>query len=263
MTIGRSWEVQVAVRRGPGAGTAVGRADDARDDRNRDDRNRENRRRDAGHRDDRRDGAGSEPPAGTLELVFRDVTPDAARRMLIAAAQAFAARGFNATTTRDIARRARMSPAGVYVHYRSKEDLLFQVSRTGHELSLRIVREAVAGTSDPATAIRAVVGAFTRWHAELHAVARVVHYELASLRPDHLAEIIELRRKVENVIGSVISEGQRGGVFTVPDPAGATLAVLSLCVDVARWYRASGPRRPDELGALYADLVLRMLSHGR
>ena len=204
---------------------------------------------------------GAVPPSGALEFVFREVSPDAARRILIAAAQAFAARGFHATTTRDIAGRARMSPAGVYVHYRSKEALLFQISRTGHELSLRIVRDAVAGSAaDPAAAIRAVVAAFTRWHAELHAVARVVHYELAALRPDHLAEITELRRKVEETVGSVIADGQRRGVFTVTDVGAATVAVLSLCIDVARWYRASGRRRPDEIGAGNADLVLRMLS---
>lgn len=40
-----------------------------------------------------------------------------------AAADAFAAKGFHATTTRDIAGRAGLSPAGVYVHFASKEDL--------------------------------------------------------------------------------------------------------------------------------------------
>ncbi|WP_342215837.1 TetR family transcriptional regulator [Nocardia cyriacigeorgica] len=47
---------------------------------------------------------------------------DATRaRLLEAAAAAFADKGFNATTTRDIAAAAGMSPAAVYVHHRSKE----------------------------------------------------------------------------------------------------------------------------------------------
>jgi hypothetical protein len=28
---------------------------------------------------------------------------------------------------------------------------------------------------------------------------------------------------------------------------------------VARWFSLDGPRTPDEVGALYADLVLRMV----
>lgn len=41
---------------------------------------------------------------------------------------------------------------------------------------------------------------------------------------------------------------------------GTTLAVLSLCIDVARWFNTGGTRTPEEVGDLYADLVLRMVS---
>ena len=59
---------------------------------------------------------------------------DATRaRLLAAAAEAFADRGFHGTTTRDIAAAAGMSPAAVYVHYKSKEQLLHQLSRVGHQ----------------------------------------------------------------------------------------------------------------------------------
>lgn len=61
------------------------------------------------------------------------VQPVAAReRLLLAAVEAFAAKGFNATTTRDIANGAQMSSAAVYVHFRSKEELLFELSDAGH-----------------------------------------------------------------------------------------------------------------------------------
>ena len=48
-------------------------------------------------------------------------------RILDAATQAFAAKGFHGTTTRDISNLAGLSPAGVYVHYPSKEDLFFHL----------------------------------------------------------------------------------------------------------------------------------------
>ena len=40
---------------------------------------------------------------------------------------------------------------------------------------------------------------------------------------------------------------------------GTTLAVLSLCIDVARWFKVGGTRTPEEIGALHAGLVLRMV----
>ena len=57
---------------------------------------------------------------------------DARDRLLEAAVDSFAARGFHGTTTRDIAAAAGMSPAALYVHHRSKEDLLHLIARTGH-----------------------------------------------------------------------------------------------------------------------------------
>ncbi|NUT46685.1 MAG: TetR/AcrR family transcriptional regulator [Saccharothrix sp.] len=177
--------------------------------------------------------------------------------MLIAAAAAFSVRGYHATTTRDIAAQAGMSPAAVYIHYRSKEELLFQISRIGHATSLALL----TGVSDvdPAARLASAVRAFASWHAEFHTTARVVQYELSALTPEHLAEVVELRRRIEGSVRGMVEDGVAAGVFDVPDVRGATLAVLSLCIDVARWYQPGGKRAPAQIGELYADLVLRML----
>ncbi|MET1072349.1 MAG: TetR/AcrR family transcriptional regulator, partial [Umezawaea sp.] len=114
-----------------------------------------------------------------LDQSWHDVVPDAARRMLIAAAQAFADKGYHATTTRDIAARAGMSPAAVYIHYRSKEDLLFQISKIGHERSLEVL--TAVQDPDPVDRMARTVAAFARWHAEFRTTARVVQYELGAL----------------------------------------------------------------------------------
>lgn len=192
-----------------------------------------------------------------LDETWRSVTPDAARRMLIAAAHAFAGKGYHATTTRDIASLAGMSPAAVYIHYRSKEELLFNISLVGHETSLKLLR-SITG-ADPVERLHNAVKAFAGWHAEFHTTARVVQYELGALTPEHHAEVAELRRGIDQQMRSFIADGVAEGVFDVPDLRGATLAVLSLCIDVARWYQPGGKRTPDEIGALYADLVLRMV----
>lgn len=203
------------------------------------------------------------PPASSeaaqLERIWQHVTPPAARRMLIAAVQAFAERGFHATTTRDIAAQAGMSPAAVYIHYRSKQDLLFQISRIGHQRSLAVLAEATADATDPVDVVRRAVRAFARWHAEFHTTARVVQYELAALGPDHYAEIVALRRRSEEILRGVLEDGVDAAEFAVPDVRGTALAVVSLCIDVARWFSPGGRKTPDEIGQLYADLVLRMV----
>ncbi|MEU0647136.1 TetR/AcrR family transcriptional regulator [Streptomyces umbrinus] len=201
----------------------------------------------------------AEETAGAEMPPWAEVTPDAARRLLVAAVEAFAERGYHATTTRDIAGRAGMSPAALYIHYKTKEELLHRISRIGHERALEILRTAAQGEGSAAERLADAVSSFVRWHAGGRTTARVVQYELDSLGPDARAEIIALRRQVDAEVRGIIQDGVAAGDFDVPDVPGTTLAVLSLCIDVARWFNVNGTRTPDEVGTLYADLVLRMV----
>ncbi|MFF7332110.1 TetR/AcrR family transcriptional regulator [Streptomyces sp. NPDC090306] len=197
--------------------------------------------------------------AGGEVQPWAEVTPDAARRLLVAAVDAFAERGYHATTTRDIAGRAGMSPAALYIHYKTKEELLHRISRIGHDKALTILRTAAQREGTAAERLAEAVSSFVRWHAQQHTTARVVQYELDALGPGTRAEIVELRRRVDAEMRGIIEDGVAAGEFDVPDVPGTTLAVLSLCIDVARWFNARGTRTPDEVGTLYAGLVLRMV----
>lgn len=202
---------------------------------------------------------GAAEETGGEEQPWGEVSPDAARRLLVAAVEAFAERGYHATTTRDIAGRAGMSPAALYIHYKTKEELLHRISRIGHDKALAILRTAADGEGDAAARLAAAVRSFVGWHAAHHMTARVVQYELDALGDEHRTEIVALRRESDAAVRGIINDGVRTGEFDVPDVPGTTLAVLSLCIDVARWFDVAGRRTPDEVGALYADLVLRMV----
>ena len=185
---------------------------------------------------------------------------EATRAKLLAAARtAFAEKGFHATTTRDIATGAGMSPAAVYVHHRSKEELLYVLSRAGHEATLELVRSALATADDPTGQLRAVIRAFAVRHAETHTTARIVNYELSALAPEHFEQIRRLRREIDHEIRSLIRRGVDAGEFHTPDTGMAATALLSLGIDLARWYRPGGRWSPEDVGDFYADLAARML----
>jgi AcrR family transcriptional regulator len=196
---------------------------------------------------------------GGSPVAWAEVSPEAARRLLVAAVDAFAERGYHATTTRDIAGRAGMSPAALYIHYKTKEELLHRISRIGHDRALGILRRAESDGGTSAERLAQVVRAFVRWHAEQHTTARVVQYELDALGPEHRPEIVALRRQSDAVVRRILEDGVRDGEFDVADIPGTTLAVLSLCIDVARWFNEEGSRSPAEVGELYAGLALKMV----
>ena len=189
----------------------------------------------------------------------RRASGDSARRLMDAAVDAFADKGFHATSTRDIAARARMSPAGVYVHFASKQDLLFELCRRGHILALEVVTTARRSADTPPAQLVAIVSAFARWHAEQFRTARIVQYEFPHLTPEHRAEVMTLRKQIDAVVTDVLQAGVASDDFDVPDVAMTTLAVQSLTIDVARWYKPGIRRTPESIGTAYGNLALRLV----
>jgi AcrR family transcriptional regulator len=197
--------------------------------------------------------------AGSDDAMWAHVEPESSRRLLLAALDAFAAHGFARATTRQIAEIAGMSPAAVYLHYRSKIDLLLEITRVGHASVLDEVSRAIENVDDPAEALRLFVEAFAAWHARHHTLARIAQYEVAALPEDRTADIGAMRQRFRDIVASLLLEGERRGQFAVIDARSTGRAILSLGIDVSRWYRPGGDLTPADVGRLYGELVGRMV----
>lgn len=193
----------------------------------------------------------------------RDRAESTRARLMEAATAAFAENGFAGTTTRDIAAAAGMSPAALYVHHSSKEELLYLISLAGHRDTLRTVREAIASSDDPAEALHALVHDFALHHARGRRWARIVNYELGALAPEHLEEIRGLRRETEAEVRGLVERGVRAGAFRVEDPRMAAVMLLSLGIDIARWFRAGRRWAPEDVAHGYAAAALRIVGAAR
>jgi hypothetical protein len=64
---------------------------------------------------------------------------------------------------------------------------------------------------------------------------------------------------MESVMREAIRLGVVSGDFTVPDIGIANIAILSLGIDIARWYRPDGRLQPAELSANYAEYAANFL----
>jgi AcrR family transcriptional regulator len=196
--------------------------------------------------------------------LWAHIEPESSRLLLLSALDAFLARGYHAATTREIAERAGMSPAAVYVHWKAKHDLLYEISRIGHRAVLDVVERALEQASDdPVERVRAFVSSFATWHAENHALARVIQYEFGKLPRRQFRRIVEIRDRFEELMRDELAAGVAAGVFDIEDLEGTLLATLSLCIDLARWYHPA-PEHPsaEAVGELYGGLVLGMLRSG-
>lgn len=202
----------------------------------------------------------SHDPADVIEEWWAgELATPAARRMLVGAIELFAERGYQGTTTRDLVARAGVTTGALYAHYRSKEHLLYEVCLVGHQRALHALHEAKASVNSPESQLAAMVQTFAAFHAQHHMIAKIVHYELYSLSDTHFTRVAELRHATQHLVDDVLRCGHEAGNFTVPDIHGTGRAVLSLCIDIARWYYYDNKLTPAELGELYAELAHRMV----
>ena len=200
--------------------------------------------------------------AGTsdaLERLFGEYHfPAGPRRILLAAATAFAERGFHATTTRDIAAQAGLSSAALYFYFPSKEEVLYQIAASALDFTIEVAATEAKGPGSPAERLTNLVRVLTIWHTYNSQVAHVVLYQIGALTADHLADIAAKQREVSRIVRQVITDGLESGDFDVPDTGAATIAVLSLCLDVARWYHPGYRLTPQQLGDFTAVAALRI-----
>lgn len=196
----------------------------------------------------------------TLTSNTSDQPTDARFRLLKAAREAFAEKGYSGTTTRDIASRAGMSPAAVYVHHRTKEDLLYEISRNGHIAALDVIKKAAESSTVPLLQIENMVREFSLWHANYSRTGRIVQYEHRSLSPEHRAEISRYRRDIEAQMRAVLTAGLADGSLKVSDTNGTALALLSLSIDLVRWFEPGGKTRPEDVADLHGQLAKKMVS---
>jgi AcrR family transcriptional regulator len=128
-------------------------------------------------------------------------------RIIAVAETLFNKQGFDGASMRDIATAAKMQPASVYYHFKSKEELLWAVwEKGGVELVDRVI-DAIAGKTDPwqrmETACIAHTTGLLDWRRANQALFIMPpwHY------PDGIkARVIELRDEYEKIFIGLIDE---------------------------------------------------------
>lgn len=205
------------------------------------------------------------PTSRRLAATARVPLPDAglspARRAIIETALVlFAERGYSGTSIRDIATACGVQGPTLYSHYASKEAVLAEILRIGHEEHLRYVRAAMLECEpDPRAQIRAWTRAHVRFHTDYPMLAVVTNTELHTLSPAALAPIIGVRKQAEELLHEIVARGRARKAFDVPDPWLSAAAIGGMGLRVAFWFSPEGDIAADKVADTYAEFALRIL----
>lgn len=202
-------------------------------------------------------------PRSHAELFKRRVASATICRMLCAAVESFAKKGFHASTTRDIAGKAGLSPAAVYMHFSSKEQLLHAIALIVAQWVLEELEKAARIEDTPVERLQNLVRTHVACHASMHTAVHVANFEFQALEAAQRRQVIRIRDATEKLFDDCIRDGVAHGAFRADEARLLTIAVLSLGVSVSRWFSPRGRLSPLQLGEFYASLVAQMVASAK
>jgi AcrR family transcriptional regulator len=178
-------------------------------------------------------------------------------RLLNKAAELFAKKGYDLTSTREIALVVGIQKASLYYHIDTKEDLLYAICKS----SLKQIRSDVEAAVDPSTDPLRRIAALSRAHIESMLRDQARHSaalsEMHSLSAGRRAEVVALRDDYEGLVRSVLLDAQKAGALRDDVPVKyLCLGLLGLLNRVVVWFRRSGPLSPSQLGEVFARIYL-------
>ena len=183
-------------------------------------------------------------------------------RILDAAAEVLAARGFAGTMLSEIAEKAGTQAGSLYYHFASREELIEEVLRRGVSLTMAHVRATLdalpPGTSARdrlATAIREHVRYQLAVSAYARASARSTGQVPAEMRGRINREFRRYGAFLDEVIAAAVREG---AVDPGVDRSALRMLVIGAANWTPEWFRAGGGSSVDEI----ADLLVRMMLAG-
>lgn len=171
--------------------------------------------------------------------------------ILRSAATLMAQRGYHGTSMRDIARDVGLQMASLYHHFGAKQDILVQIMRGAmRDLTGVVAAAAEAAGDDPGARLEAAIRAHIRIHTEGRADLAVADSELRALEEPGRREIVALRDAHTAWFRDPIAR------LGVPSPGIVASGVITMCTDVALWFRPDGPLDADGVADVYVALVL-------
>lgn len=189
-----------------------------------------------------------------------DERPNTRERILTAALECFARKGFHGASMHDICAAAAVSPGGLYRHFSAKDDLIVALVEADREHALGLIDRALAD-ADPWTGMRALVRAACQdfFDAKRSAMRLEVSAE-ASRNPRARAAAVDLYRAAIDALTRHIEAGQQAGAYGRALSAEALARVLIALGDgVGCWFALETPPAVEELEAWLLHAIERLL----
>jgi TetR/AcrR family transcriptional regulator, cholesterol catabolism regulator len=207
-----------------------------------------------------------------MSPVPRETVVDSRQEILRTAARLFQQRGYAATSMNDVAAALKLSKGGLYHHFQSKDEILYEIMNHAMEITQERVLNPVRGIADPEERLRALI----RLHIEVvlsprdreitvmlhenHPLPPALRKRINARKKDYIhflenlmAEVQEqVQEKVQNKVQNKVQHQTKAKV----SPRAAAFALLGMINWIYQWYKPEGKLQVQNLVPQFTDLIL-------
>jgi TetR/AcrR family transcriptional regulator, cholesterol catabolism regulator len=186
----------------------------------------------------------------------RETAIDSRQEILRTSARLFQQRGYDATSMNDVAAALKLTKGGLYHHFQSKDEILFNLMNHAMDITQERVIDAVKGVGDPEERLRALI----RRHIEVVMSARdreitVMLHENHPLPPAMRRRINARKKDYVHFVEDLIAEVQRARpAKSAVSPRAAAFALLGMINWIYQWYRPEGSLQEESLVRQYTEI---------
>jgi TetR/AcrR family transcriptional regulator, cholesterol catabolism regulator len=186
----------------------------------------------------------------------REAPLDSRQEILRTAARLFHRKGYDATSMNDVAAALKFSKGGLYHHFQSKDEILFNLMEHAMEITQERVIRPVIGIADPEARLRELI----HRHVALVLSPRdreitVMLHENHPLPPSLRKRINRRKKDYVHFVENLVAEVQRArGTKTTITPRAATFALLGMINWIYQWYRPEGNLNAETLARQFTGI---------
>jgi AcrR family transcriptional regulator len=193
----------------------------------------------------------------------RETVVDSRQEILRTAARLFQQRGYDATSMNDVAAALKLSKGGLYHHFQSKDEILFEIMNHAMEITQERVLNPVRGIADPEERLRALI----RLHIEVvlsprdreitvmlhenHPLPPALRKRINARKKDYIHFLESLMTEVQNKVQNQAPNRAKGRV----SPRAAAFALLGMINWIYQWYKPEGELQAQNLIPQFTDLI--------
>jgi len=186
----------------------------------------------------------------------REALVDSRQDILRVAARLFQQQGYHATSMNDVAAALKLSKGGLYHHFSSKDEILFDLMNHAMDITQTRVIDPVRSIANPEERLRALI----RLHVDVVLSVRdreitVLLHENHPLPPSLRKRVNARKKDYIHFVEGLIAEVQHARRSTrIVSARAATFALLGMINWIYQWYKPEGALTAEEIARQYTDI---------